>query len=42
MAHTWITSAAVFLPAALPREGRVAFWAPDGRQAGSPGRPSSG
>ncbi|WP_307710322.1 DEAD/DEAH box helicase [Streptomyces sp. V1I6] len=23
--------AAVFLPAALPREGRVAFWAPDGR-----------
>ncbi|MFH9721517.1 DEAD/DEAH box helicase [Streptomyces sp. NPDC017254] len=30
MAHTWITSAAVFLPAALPREGRVAFWAPDG------------
>ncbi|MER6095592.1 DEAD/DEAH box helicase [Streptomyces sp. NPDC001728] len=30
MAHTWIGSAAVFLPAALPREGRVAFWAPDG------------
>ncbi|MFE6814326.1 DEAD/DEAH box helicase [Streptomyces sp. NPDC057677] len=30
MAHTWTTSAAVFLPAALPREGRVAFWAPDG------------
>ncbi|WP_405853032.1 DEAD/DEAH box helicase [Streptomyces sp. NBC_00090] len=30
MPHTWITSAAVFLPAALPREGRVAFWAPDG------------
>ncbi|MFD7962618.1 DEAD/DEAH box helicase [Streptomyces zaomyceticus] len=30
MAHTWISSAAVFLPAALPREGRVAFWAPDG------------
>nr|EIF89143.1 SNF2-related protein [Streptomyces tsukubensis NRRL18488] len=24
---TW---AAVFLPGALPREGRVAFWAPDG------------
>ncbi|MFF8292203.1 DEAD/DEAH box helicase [Streptomyces sp. NPDC016309] len=23
--------AAVFLPAALPREGRVAFWSPDGR-----------
>ncbi|MEU3745071.1 MULTISPECIES: DEAD/DEAH box helicase [Streptomyces] len=30
MAHTWTTSAAVFLSAALPREGRVAFWAPDG------------
>ncbi|GEB59148.1 helicase [Streptomyces gardneri] len=30
MAHTWMTSAAVFLPAGLPREGRVAFWAPDG------------
>ncbi|RST10190.1 DEAD/DEAH box helicase [Streptomyces sp. WAC05374] len=25
------TCAAVFLPAALPREGRVAFWSPDGR-----------
>ncbi|MEU4060998.1 DEAD/DEAH box helicase [Streptomyces wedmorensis] len=25
-----MTSAAVFLPAALPREGRIAFWAPDG------------
>ncbi|MEU0401273.1 DEAD/DEAH box helicase [Streptomyces sp. NPDC006197] len=25
-----MTSAAVFLPAALPRDGRVAFWAPDG------------
>ncbi|MEV5444286.1 hypothetical protein AB0N23_17380, partial [Streptomyces sp. NPDC052644] len=22
--------AAVFLPAALPRDGRVAFWSPDG------------
>ncbi|MBT2444909.1 hypothetical protein J7E93_33400, partial [Streptomyces sp. ISL-36] len=30
MIHTWQTCAAVFLPAALPREGRVAFWAPDG------------
>ncbi|MFJ5830396.1 DEAD/DEAH box helicase [Streptomyces sp. NPDC093089] len=30
MAHSWATSAAVFLPAALPREGRIAFWAPDG------------
>ncbi|APE20949.1 MULTISPECIES: DEAD/DEAH box helicase [Streptomyces] len=37
MAHTWITSAAVFLPAALPREGRVAFWAPDGRPLPDPG-----
>ncbi|MFI8964681.1 DEAD/DEAH box helicase [Streptomyces sp. NPDC053493] len=26
----WTGGAAVFLPAALPREGRVAFWAPDG------------
>ncbi|MFB7585595.1 DEAD/DEAH box helicase [Streptomyces sp. NPDC056169] len=30
MTHSWTTGAAVFLPAALPREGRVAFWAPDG------------
>ncbi|MFC8266303.1 DEAD/DEAH box helicase [Streptomyces cinereoruber] len=30
MTHTWTTCAAVFLPAALPREGRIAFWAPDG------------
>ncbi|MFI0985356.1 DEAD/DEAH box helicase [Streptomyces exfoliatus] len=30
MTQPWITVAAVFLPAALPREGRVAFWAPDG------------
>ncbi|MFE0734234.1 DEAD/DEAH box helicase [Streptomyces sp. NPDC058855] len=30
MTHTWTTAAAVFLPAALPREGRVAYWAPDG------------
>ncbi|WP_149179601.1 DEAD/DEAH box helicase [Streptomyces sp. TRM49041] len=31
--------AAVFLPAALPREGRVAFWSPDGHPlpAGPPG-----
>ncbi|MFG2770147.1 DEAD/DEAH box helicase [Streptomyces sp. NPDC048350] len=28
--HTWQTCAAVFLPASLPREGRVAFWSPDG------------
>ncbi|QES03517.1 DEAD/DEAH box helicase [Streptomyces venezuelae ATCC 10712] len=32
-----MTSAAVFLPAALPREGRVAFWAPDGRPLPDPG-----
>ncbi|WP_329277616.1 DEAD/DEAH box helicase [Streptomyces sp. NBC_00691] len=37
MAHTWTTSAAVFLPAALPREGRVAFWAPDGGALPDPG-----
>ncbi|WP_306326816.1 DEAD/DEAH box helicase [Streptomyces venezuelae] len=37
MAHTWISSAAVFLPAALPREGRVAFWAPDGGALPDPG-----
>ncbi|MEU5217823.1 SNF2-related protein [Streptomyces sp. NPDC020807] len=30
MSLDWITSAAVFLPAALPREGRVAFWTPGG------------
>ncbi len=30
MTQPWIAVAAVFLPAALPREGRVAFWAPDG------------
>ncbi|MFJ8665939.1 DEAD/DEAH box helicase [Streptomyces sp. NPDC093600] len=28
--HALHSRAAVFLPAALPREGRVAFWAPDG------------
>ncbi|MDX3535947.1 hypothetical protein PV721_16535, partial [Streptomyces sp. MB09-01] len=31
--------AAVFLPAAVPRQGRVAFWAPDGDalpEAGTP------
>ncbi|MER7912306.1 DEAD/DEAH box helicase [Streptomyces sp. NPDC096068] len=37
MTHTWTTSAAVFLPAALPREGRVAFWAPDGGALPDPG-----
>ncbi|WP_328724926.1 DEAD/DEAH box helicase [Streptomyces sp. NBC_00259] len=35
------TRAAVFLPAALPRDGRVAFWSPDGLPApdgdGTPG-----
>ncbi|MFF8834538.1 DEAD/DEAH box helicase [Streptomyces sp. NPDC015130] len=45
MTHTWTTGAAVFLPAALPREGRVAFWAPDGgplpELAGPGGGPDS-
>ncbi|MFE1379681.1 SNF2-related protein [Streptomyces sp. NPDC058740] len=30
MTATLVGSAAVFLPAALPREGRVAFWSPEG------------
>ncbi|MEW1697597.1 DEAD/DEAH box helicase [Streptomyces sp. NPDC091278] len=30
MTPSLVGSAAVFLPAALPREGRVAFWRPDG------------
>ncbi|MFG2331299.1 DEAD/DEAH box helicase [Streptomyces sp. NPDC048604] len=30
MSPAWHSCAAVFLPAALPREGRVAFWSPDG------------
>ncbi|MFF8274664.1 DEAD/DEAH box helicase [Streptomyces lateritius] len=30
MSRTLQSCAAVFLPAALPREGRVAFWSPDG------------
>ncbi|GHA82327.1 SNF2-related protein [Streptomyces termitum] len=30
MTEHWAARAAVFLPAALPREGRVALWAPDG------------
>ncbi|MFD9337033.1 SNF2-related protein [Streptomyces sp. NPDC060028] len=29
-AHALLRYAAVFLPASVPREGRVAFWAPDG------------
>ncbi|MCY0952160.1 DEAD/DEAH box helicase [Streptomyces sp. H27-S2] len=32
--------AAVFLPAAVPREGRVAFWAPDGDDLPEVGRPA--
>ncbi|MER5870140.1 DEAD/DEAH box helicase [Streptomyces sp. NPDC002044] len=32
--------AAVFLPAAVPREGRVAFWAPDGDDLPEAGRPA--
>ncbi|MFJ3635928.1 DEAD/DEAH box helicase [Streptomyces sp. NPDC090112] len=38
--HALLRHAAVFLPAAVPREGRVAFWAPDGDplpDAGAPG-----
>ncbi|MFG2499573.1 DEAD/DEAH box helicase [Streptomyces sp. NPDC048441] len=31
------TCAAVFLPAEVPREGRIAFWAPDGRLPGGGG-----
>ncbi|MEV7672301.1 DEAD/DEAH box helicase [Streptomyces sp. NPDC088752] len=37
MTHTWSTGAAVFLPTALPREGRIAFWAPDGGALPDPG-----
>ncbi|MEE1754958.1 DEAD/DEAH box helicase [Streptomyces sp. SP18CS02] len=37
------TCAAVFLPAALPREGRVAFWSPDGSPPpGTPDRTETG
>ncbi|MER5739015.1 MULTISPECIES: DEAD/DEAH box helicase [unclassified Streptomyces] len=30
MTERWTARAAVFLPAALPRDGRIALWAPDG------------
>ncbi|MEU2503958.1 DEAD/DEAH box helicase [Streptomyces sp. NPDC007863] len=30
MTERWTARAAVFLPAALPRQGRIALWAPDG------------
>ncbi|KKZ74261.1 DEAD/DEAH box helicase [Streptomyces showdoensis] len=30
MTHSLLGAAAVFLPAALPRDGRVAFWSPEG------------
>ncbi|WP_234350099.1 SNF2-related protein [Streptomyces sp. XY58] len=39
-ASALLRHAAVFLPAAVPREGRVAFWSPDGDplpEAGAPG-----
>ncbi|MCX5587406.1 DEAD/DEAH box helicase [Streptomyces erythrochromogenes] len=39
-ASALLRHAAVFLPAAVPREGRVAFWSPDGDplpEAGTPG-----
>nr|WP_208836018.1 DEAD/DEAH box helicase [Streptomyces subrutilus] len=32
--------AAVFLPAAVPREGRIAFWSPDGDALPEAGRPA--
>ncbi|MCS0637371.1 DEAD/DEAH box helicase [Streptomyces sp. LP05-1] len=34
--------AAVFLPAALPRDGRVALWSPDGDALPAPGAPGTG
>ncbi|MDT9687791.1 DEAD/DEAH box helicase [Streptomyces sp. P9(2023)] len=37
--HSLQTCAAVFLPASLPRDGRVAFWSPDG---GTPPVPPHG
>ncbi|WOX25031.1 DEAD/DEAH box helicase [Streptomyces solicathayae] len=36
MGHAWHRHAAVFLPAALPREGRIAFWSPDGEPLPEP------
>ncbi|MBW5487163.1 hypothetical protein, partial [Streptomyces bambusae] len=39
-AESLLRHAAVFLPAPVPREGRFAFWAPDGAplpETGTPG-----
>ncbi|MFE3286829.1 ATP-dependent helicase, partial [Streptomyces sp. NPDC059233] len=39
-AQALLRHAAVFLPAAVPREGRVAFWAPDGDPLPAMGTPT--
>ncbi|GHG06199.1 DEAD/DEAH box helicase [Streptomyces hydrogenans] len=36
MTERWTARAAVFLPAALPRDGRIALWAPDGTALAAP------
>ncbi|MET8970765.1 DEAD/DEAH box helicase [Streptomyces hydrogenans] len=36
MTERWTARAAVFLPAALPRDGRIALWAPDGTALPAP------
>ncbi|MEU3398404.1 DEAD/DEAH box helicase [Streptomyces filamentosus] len=36
MTESWAARAAVFLPAALPRDGRIALWAPDGAALPAP------
>ncbi|MFJ8127042.1 SNF2-related protein [Streptomyces hydrogenans] len=36
MTERWTARAAVFLPAALPRDGRIALWAPDGTALPTP------
>ncbi|MEU8759085.1 DEAD/DEAH box helicase [Streptomyces sp. NPDC048659] len=38
MNESLLGAAAVFLPAALPREGRIAFWSPEGAPLPDPGR----
>ncbi|MFE6225793.1 DEAD/DEAH box helicase [Streptomyces sp. NPDC057854] len=37
MTERWTACAAVFLPAALPRDGRIALWSPDGTALPEPG-----
>ncbi|MDX6764705.1 hypothetical protein SIN09_36335, partial [Streptomyces sp. F8] len=39
-ASALLRHAAVFLPAAVPREGRVAFWSPDGLPLPEVGTPA--